>query len=76
MTYSTRELRANGVDGEVLEIRAWRRKHQIRASTFAALVGVDRAHWGDIEVGRAPMGRKVRERVLAFMVKARGSEPL
>lgn len=76
MTYSTKELRANGVDSEVLEIRVWRREHQIRTATFAALIGVDRAHWNDIEVGRAPMGRKVRDRVLAFMAKAKGSEPL
>jgi hypothetical protein len=76
MTYSTKELRANGVDGEVLEIRVWRRKHRIRVATFAALAGVNGTHWNDVETGRRPMGRETRDRVLAFMVKAKGSEPL
>jgi len=66
MTYTARELLANGVDELVVRVRAWRRAKRLTQDEFAELIGLHPQTVAATEVGRLKLSRPIREKYERF----------
>lgn len=67
MTYSSKELLANGVAPEVVMIRKWRRQHKLTQDEMAAMVGVSKDHLNEVETGKRLLCAYTRGKLTAFL---------
>jgi len=75
MTFSRKELLANGVDPEAVEVRQLRRRLKITQAEFAAMAGVSWWSVWAFETGRRSPRPKTRQKILGLLVRWQVAPP-
>lgn len=80
MTFTTKELRANGVDEQVIAIRQFRRQQKLSVKRFATMADISVCTWAYVETGKCKLTPLMAAKCealmqrLAVMAEAKQSE--
>ena len=75
MTFSTKELRANGVPEDVIAMRVFRRANGLTLQQFAKLAGLSPDVISRAETGKRPLSSKAREKCDKAMRAVTAKQP-